>query len=102
LALVVAGRLTRTIKPDGSAQSDIHKTSSVDLALRDSFRKMRYVLITAKKLTDDEAISLTTVAIDFGVIQVVDENRGVRAVIRKDFFSGTEACVFTNVGSRIR
>jgi acetamidase/formamidase len=63
LALVVAGRLTRTIKPDGSAPSDIYKKSSVDLVLRDSFRKMRHVLMTPKKLTDEEAVLLMTVAI---------------------------------------
>ena len=40
------------------AQSDIYSKSSVDLALRDAFRKMRKFLMTTKKLTEDEAISL--------------------------------------------
>src|SRR6266404_1503260 len=41
-----------------SAQSDIFQKSSVDLAMRDAFRKMRRFLMTAKNLTEDEAISL--------------------------------------------
>jgi acetamidase/formamidase len=73
------------------AQSDIYKKSSVDLALRDAFRKMRHFLMTTKKLSEDEAISLMTIAVDFGITQVVDGNWGVHAVIRKDLFSGVEA-----------
>ncbi len=72
------------------AQSDIYSKSSVDLALRDAFRKMRKFLMTTKKLTEDEAISLITVGVDFGITQVVDGNWGVHAVIRKDIFAGGE------------
>jgi acetamidase/formamidase len=70
------------------AQSDIYTKSSVDLALRDAFRKMRAFLMTAKGLTEDEAISLMSVAVDFGVTQVVDGNWGVHAVIKKEIFAG--------------
>ena len=70
------------------AQSEIYGKSSVDLALRDAFRKMRHFLMTTKKLTEDEAISLITVGCDFGITQVVDGNWGVHAVIRKDIFAG--------------
>src|SRR3977135_954615 len=49
------------------AQSDIYSKSSVDLALRDAFRKMRRFLMTTKKLTEDEAISLITIGVDFGI-----------------------------------
>jgi acetamidase/formamidase len=72
------------------AQSDIYSKSSVDLALRDAFRKMRKFLMTTKKLTEDEAISLITVGVDFGITQVVDGNWGVHAVIKKDIFAGGE------------
>ncbi len=65
------------------AQSDIYSKSSVDLALRDAFRKMRKFLMTTKKLTEDEAISLITVGVDFGITQVVDGNWGVHAVIQE-------------------
>jgi acetamidase/formamidase len=72
------------------AQSDIYSKSSVDLALRDAFRKMRKFLMTTKKLTEDEAISLITIGVDFGITQVVDGNWGVHAVIKKDLFAGGE------------
>jgi acetamidase/formamidase len=52
---------------------------------------MRHFLMTTRKLSEDEAISLMSVAVDFGVTQVVDGNWGVHAVIRKDLFSGVEA-----------
>lgn len=70
------------------AQSEIYKKSSVDLALRDAFRKMRSFLMTTKGLTEDEAISLMSIGVDFGITQVVDGNWGVHAVIKKNIFSG--------------
>ena len=73
------------------AQSEIYSKSSVDLALRDAFRKMRKFLMTTKKLTEDEAISLITIGVDFGITQVVDGNWGVHAVIKKDIFAGGES-----------
>jgi acetamidase/formamidase len=68
------------------AQSEIFRKSSVDLAMRDAFRKMRRFLMTAKNLTEDEAISLMSIAVDFGITQVVDGNWGVHAIVRKDIF----------------
>jgi acetamidase/formamidase len=72
------------------AQSEIYGKSSVDLALKDAFRKMRRFLMTTQGLTEDEAISLMSVAVDFGVTQVVDGNWGVHAVVKKAIFTGTE------------
>jgi len=69
------------------AQSEIYGKSSVDLALRDAFRKMRHFLMTTQSLTEDEAISLMSVAVDFGVTQVVDGNWGVHAILKKSIFS---------------
>ncbi|PYM71374.1 MAG: acetamidase [Candidatus Rokuibacteriota bacterium] len=54
------------------AQSKIYEKSSVDLAMRDAFRKMRHFLMTTKGLSEDEATSLMSVAVDFGITQVVD------------------------------
>src|ERR1700674_3324173 len=68
------------------AQSKIFEKSSVDLALRDAFRKMRHFLRSTQGLTEDEAISLMSVAVDFGVTQVVDGNWGVHAIVRKSIF----------------
>jgi acetamidase/formamidase len=71
-----------------TAQQDIYKKSSIDLALRDAFRKMRGFLMTTKGLSEDEAISLISVAVDFGVTQVVDGNWGIHAIIKKNLFAG--------------
>jgi acetamidase/formamidase len=69
-----------------AAQSEIFAKSSVDRAMRDAYHKMRHFLMTAKGLNEDEAISLMSVAVDFGITQVVDGNWGVHAVVRKDIF----------------
>jgi len=71
-----------------SAQSDIYEKSSVDRAMRDAFRKMRHFLMTTQGLTEDEAISLMTVGVDFGITQVVDGNWGVHGILKKSIFSG--------------
>jgi acetamidase/formamidase len=71
------------------AQSEIYKKSSIDLALRDAFRKMRSFLMTTKGLSEDEAISLMSIGVDFGVTQVVDGNWGIHAIIKKSLFAGT-------------
>jgi acetamidase/formamidase len=70
------------------AQSEIFSKSSIDLAMRDAFRKMRQFLMHAKGLTEDEAISLMSVAVDFGITQVVDGNWGVHAIMKKEVFAG--------------
>jgi acetamidase/formamidase len=73
------------------AQSDIYEKSSIDLALKDAFRKMRAFLMNTKGLSEDEAISLMSIAVDFGVTQVVDGNWGIHAIIRKSLFAGASA-----------
>ena len=72
------------------AQSTIFGKSSIDLAMRDAFRKMRHFLMTTQGLTEDEAISLMSVGVDFGVTQVVDGNWGVHALIKKSLFAARE------------
>jgi acetamidase/formamidase len=72
------------------AQSQIYEKSSVDGAMRDAFRKVRHFLMTTKGLSEDEAISLTSIAVDFGVTQVVDGNWGVHAIVKKSIFAGAE------------
>lgn len=73
-----------------TAQQDIYSESSVDAALRDAFRKMRHFLMTTQGMSEDEAISLMSVAVDFGITQVVDGNWGVHAVIKKDVLAGAD------------
>ena len=69
-----------------NAQSEIYKCSSLDPAMRDAFWKMRRFLMVSKGLSEDEAISLISVAIDFGVTQVVDGNWCIHALLRKELF----------------
>lgn len=38
---------------------------------------MRHFLMTTKGLTENEAISLMSIGVDFGITQVVDGNWGV-------------------------
>jgi acetamidase/formamidase len=71
------------------AQQEIYEKSSIDLALKDAFRKMRRFLMTTKGLSEDEAISLISIAVDFGVTQVVDGNWGIHAIIKKSLFAGS-------------
>ena len=71
------------------AQSDIYGKSSTDLALRDAFRKMRRFLMTTQHLSEDEAVSLMSIAVDFGITQVVDGNWGIHALVRKSLFAAS-------------
>jgi acetamidase/formamidase len=70
------------------AQSEVYSKSSVDLAMRDAFRKVRHFLMITQKLTEDEAISLMTVCEKFGNTQVVDGNWVVHGIVEKALFTG--------------
>jgi acetamidase/formamidase len=71
------------------AQEAAFARSSVDLAMRDAFRKARRFLMTTRGLSEDEAISLLPVGVDFGVTQVVNGHRGVHAIIKKSLFAAS-------------
>jgi len=55
--------------------------------MRDGFRKARRFLMTAKGPSEDEAISLLSVGVDFGISQVANGNWGAHAIIRKSLFT---------------
>ncbi len=69
-----------------NAQTEVYKRSSTDLALRSAFRATRRFLMETYGLAEDEAISLMSVAVDFGVTQVADGNWGVHACVPKAMF----------------
>ena len=76
-----------------NAQSDVYTRSTVDLALRSAFRQARRFLMDAYDLGEDEALSLMSLTVDFGITQVADGNLGVHATIEKSIFadrSGTK------------
>jgi acetamidase/formamidase len=50
---------------------------------------MRRFLITTQNLTQDEALSLMSIAVDFGVTQVVEGDWGIHALVKKALFAGT-------------
>ncbi|WP_315835880.1 acetamidase/formamidase family protein [Bradyrhizobium prioriisuperbiae] len=68
-------------------QSEVYAKSSLDLAMKDAFRKVRRFLMTTRGLSEDEAIALISAAVDFGVTQVVDGNWGVHAILSKRLFA---------------
>ena len=67
-------------------QGEVYATSSLDLAMKDAFRKTRRFLMEMRGLNEDEAIAVISTAVDFGVTQVVDGNWGVHAIVRKSMF----------------
>ncbi|BCJ91235.1 transcriptional regulator [Terrihabitans soli] len=69
-----------------NAQSEVYKKSSLSKALRSAFRGTRRFLMDTWGLSEDQAISLISVGVDFGITQVADGNWGVHAVIRKSMF----------------
>jgi acetamidase/formamidase len=68
-------------------QSEVYAKSSLDLAMKDAFRKVRRFLMSTRGLSEDEAIALISAAVDFGVTQVVDGNWGVHAILSKRLFA---------------
>lgn len=68
------------------AQTQVYQKSSLDAAMLDAFRKARHYLMQAHALSEDEAVSLMSVGVDFGITQVVDGNLGVHAIIKKALF----------------
>lgn len=68
------------------AQTQVYQKSSLDAAMLDAFRKARHYLMQAHQLSEDEAVSLLSVGVDFGITQVVDGNLGVHAIIKKALF----------------
>jgi acetamidase/formamidase/AraC-like DNA-binding protein len=69
-----------------TAQSAVYSHSTLDAAVQNAFRQARRFLMSAYRLTEDEAISLLSIGVDFGVTQVVNGNKGAHAIIRKSLF----------------
>ncbi len=54
--------------------------------MQNAFRQARRFLMSAYRLTEDEAISLLSIGVDFGVTQVVNGDKGDHAILRKCLF----------------
>jgi len=70
--------------PDDPAA--IYGTSSIDAALKNTFAQTRRFLMAMYGVTDDEATTLITEGVDFGITQVVDGDWGVHALVPKEVF----------------
>ena len=70
-----------------TAQSSVYNRSTLDSALQNAFRQARRFLMASQGLSEDEAISLLSVGVDFGVTQAVNGNKGAHAVIPKALFT---------------
>ncbi|HTW89724.1 MAG TPA: hypothetical protein VMD75_17130, partial [Candidatus Binataceae bacterium] len=58
----------------------------LDLAMHQAALRMLDFLTARKGLSRDEAYSLMSVAVDFGVTQVVDQRKGIHAALPKNLF----------------
>ena len=65
---------------------DIYGASSIDGAAKNTFAQARKFLMAKYELTDDEATTYITQAVDFGMTQLVDGNWGMQAEIPKAVF----------------
>ncbi|MGV8954742.1 MAG: acetamidase/formamidase family protein [Cypionkella sp.] len=70
-----------------SAQSEVYRRSTVDLALRNAFRQTRRFLMDGFRFSEDEALTLMSLAADFGITQVADGNFGAHALIKKSLLA---------------
>jgi acetamidase/formamidase len=68
--------------------------------MRDAFRKMRHFPMTTQGLNEDEAVSISSVAVDFGVAQLVDGNWGVHAIVKKNLFPEVQPTAGTTAPRR--
>ncbi len=73
-----------------TAQSSVYGRSTLDAAMQTAFRQARRFLMTSQGLSEDEAISLLSVGVNFGITQVVNGNKGAHAVIPKALFAKRE------------
>lgn len=67
--------------------STIYGESSTDKAMTVAYENVRDWLMRSANLTEDQAITAITIAVDFGITQVVDGNWGVHAIVPKTPFS---------------
>ena len=70
--------------------SDIYGNSAIDPAMGNTYMQTRKFLMANNLLTEAEANTIITQAVDFAVTQVVDGNWGVHSVIPKKVFEPLE------------
>ena len=66
--------------------SQIYFNSAIDPAMANAYLQTRKFVMAMFLITEAEANTLITQAVDFAMTQVVDGNWGVHAIIPKDVF----------------
>eukprot|EP01026_Neomeris_dumetosa_P036365 TRINITY_DN2934_c0_g1_i1.p1 TRINITY_DN2934_c0_g1~~TRINITY_DN2934_c0_g1_i1.p1 ORF type:complete len:468 (-),score=54.78 TRINITY_DN2934_c0_g1_i1:610-1827(-) len=67
-------------------QNSIFGVSSIDRAMNVAVNNTKAFIMRAFDLTEDQAITAITTAVDFGITQVVDGNWGIHSIIPKEMF----------------
>ena len=73
------------------SQGAVYVTPSLEHAMKYAFRMNRRFLVSDMGLTEDEAISSLSSAVDFGVTQVDDGNWSIHAIVPKSIFTDRAA-----------
>mmetsp|Transcript_57934 Transcript_57934/g.67600 ORF Transcript_57934/g.67600 Transcript_57934/m.67600 type:complete len:519 (-) Transcript_57934:87-1643(-) len=66
--------------------SDIYGASSIDKAMKNAYAQTKKFMIARWDLTEMEATTIITQAVDFGVTQLANGNLGVHGTIPKNIF----------------
>lgn len=69
---------------------DIYGASSIDAAMKNAYTQTRKFMMARWGLTEMEATTYITQAVDFGMTQLVDGNWGVHGIIPKSIFEQVE------------
>ena len=70
--------------------SEIYSNSAIDPAMKNAFMQTRKYIMRKYFLTEAEATTIITQAVDFSTTQLVDGNWGVHAVVPKKVFEPYE------------
>ena len=70
-----------------ASPADIYGASSIDKAMANTYTQTRKFVMAAYGLSADEANTIITQGIDFGMTQLVDGNWGVHAIVPKAIFA---------------
>lgn len=73
-----------------SNPGEVYGNSAIDPAMKNAFTQTRKFMMAKWGLSEFEAWTIITQAVDFGVTQLVDGNWGIHAVIPKSIFEGVE------------
>ena len=71
-------------------EGGVYADSSIDPAMKNTFTQTRDWMMAKFSLTEMEAWTIITQAVNFGMTQLVDGNWGMHALIPKGIFEGVE------------